>query len=120
MEQKTLLKDIEKYQTANIRGGSMKACADITRYINRHGTEVMHLYVQKWLNSQGKLSYQTRGNELALISKDADEETIMFIIDGYMDEIKMFSHSDLFEQHTREVTWYFNSGVLIAQKVEEY
>lgn len=116
----TTLEEISRGETPNIRGGFTKACAEINWYVNRHGTEAMPLYLKKWLNSKGKLSYSVRKNELALLSKDADGEEIMFIVDGYMDEIKMFTHSELFEHHTREVTWYFNNGVLISQKVEEY
>ena len=114
------LEDISKCSTPNIKGGFTKACEDINWYISRHGTEAIPLYLKKWLNSDGKLSYQTRGNELVLLSKDTEEECIMFIVDGLLEEIKFFYHSELFEQHTKEVTWYFDKGVLVSKKTEEY
>lgn len=115
------LKDIAGYQTKNIRGGFTKACVEIDEYIWRYNTHILPLYLERWLNSKGKLSYSVRNNELALISKDTEEETIIFFIDGYVNEVKMFMHSDLFEFHTREVTWYFNDkGMPISKKIEEY
>jgi hypothetical protein len=114
------LEEISKYKTPNIRGGFTKACDDINAYIWRHGTEALPLYLERWLQSKGRLSYQARKNELALVSRNDDEETIMFIIDGLIEEIKFFYHSELFEQHTKEVTWYFDKGILMSKKVEEY
>jgi hypothetical protein len=114
------LEEISGCSNANIKGGFAKACADINEYTWQHGTRALSLYLERWLNSKGKLSYQIRKNEMALISKDADEETIMFIIDGLLDEIKFFYNNELFEHHTREVTWYFEKGVLVSKKVEEY
>ena len=115
------LEDISKRSNENIRGGFAKACDDINEYIWQHGTEVLPLYLEGWLNSKGKLSYQTRGNELALISKQDKVEFIMLIVDGLLEEAKMFSHSDLFEHHTKETTWYFNKGIYVySKKVEMY
>ena len=115
------LEDISKHQTPSIQGGFTKACEDINEYIWRHGNKILYLYLERWLNAEGTLSYSTRANELALISKNDTEETIMFFIDGNIDEVKMFTHNDLFEFHTREVTWYFNDiGMPISKKIEEY
>ena len=101
----------------------MKACTDINEYIWKYNTEALYLYLERWLNSnsEGKLSYSMRNNELALITKNDTGETIMFFIDGHIDEVKMFTHNELFKFHTREVTWYFNDeGMPISKKVEEY
>lgn len=115
------LEDISKHQTPSIQGGFTKACEDINEYIWRHGNHILYLYLERWLNSKAKLSYQIRKNELALVSKDADEETIMFFINGDINEVKMFTWNSLFEFHTMEVTWYFNDiGMPISKKVEEY
>lgn len=122
MANKTLktLKDITGYQTKNIKGGFMKACVDIDNYIWQYNTHTLPLYLERWLNTEGTLSYSTRGNELILVSKNDNEETIMYFIDGMIDEVKMFTHNELFEFHTKEVTWYFNEGMPIFKKTEEY
>lgn len=99
----------------------MKACVDINAYTWRYSNPSIFLYLERWLNAEGTLNYSIRNNELALTSKNDTGDTIMFFLDGMIQEVKMFTHSELFEFHTREVTWYFNDiGMPISKKIEEY